>query len=817
MKIHVAYTDTERPVFWADSEKEERHALKDAGWWWHPQVGQCFSAKGGKPCSACDVGLKFHWWTPFPEKAARFVDYADDDTKAALADTVAALDASRAADSDADIPAPDGLEYMPFQRAGIAYALKHENVLLADEMGLGKTPESLGIINADPSIQRVLVICPASLRLNWRNEANRWLLPRRGFTVQVLTKPKDAPDMLGASPSITIMSYEGATRTFDALMAADEFDLIIVDEAHMAKNPKSLRAKRILGYWDKKNKCKVEGLISRCRRRAFLTGTPILNRPIELHPLVAALDPQHFGNFFRFAKRYCNGHQKQIPVPRSKKYPTGRRNVWDFTGASHLDELNDLLRANVMVRRLKDEVLTELPPKLRTVIEIPANGAKRVVKAERKAFGDERMEQLNTIEADLQAAIDAGDDMAYAQLAQQLDNSLSVAFEAMSDFRHKVALEKLPHVIEYVNNMLESGIEKILVFCWHRDIALALQEEWGDAAVHLIGGTSTEHAELRKARFQTDPSCKIFIGNIKAAGVGHTLTAAHHVVFAELDWVPGNVTQAEDRAHRHGQQHTVNVHHLVFEDSLDARMVRFIAAKQRVARAALDTSTKMDVENHPAVQEAREATAAHQQRRKRAGLPPQDRAPTAAEREAVTQAIQTVASMCDGAREEDGCGFNKLDTGFGKDLARKSLQTPLSDGQIWAGARMVRKYKRQFGDGLAEVIDAMLARGRQTAAQDEKEENTAQHPRPATNGRQTGAQGARAGNPVPTRETQRRLKHLEGKIAMIRRSLDAMRQGHPGRQPVEDRLWAYENELAELKGESGPSAAAGMRIGLEVD
>jgi hypothetical protein len=194
-------------------------------------------------------------------------------------------------------------------------------------------------------------------------------------------------------------------------------------------------------------------------------------------------------------------------------------------------------------------------------------------------------------------------------------------------------------------------------------------------------------------RFQTDPTCKVFIGGILAAGVGITLTAASQVVFAELDWVPGNVTQAEDRCHRIGQRDMVNVQHLVLEGSIDARMAAVLVDKQEVLAAALDTE-RAEVE--PVIAPVKEKPAATD-RLTRPVIEKEAVLMTEERKVAILQGLQMLAGMCDGARELDGSGFNKLDTRIGQQLA---YQDTLTDRQAVLGAKLVNRYRRQLPTAL---------------------------------------------------------------------------------------------------------------------
>ena len=451
-----------------------------------------------------------------------------------------ALAASRATHAATAVPAPPGLDYLPYQKAGIAYAMSRRDTLIADEMGLGKTIQAIGVINSDPSVNRVLVICPASLKLNWRRELQRWLTPPMGIAI---ANGGSFPEA-----DVVVINYDilGKHR---AAIDQVQWDILVVDESHYLKSEKAQRTALVLGRWHREPAKIVRPI--EARRRLFLTGTPILNRPKELWTLIQALNVQGMGRqgFMKFATRYCAA--------------TKTRWGWNFDGASNLEELQEGLRASVMVRRLKADVLAELPKKRRQVVVLPVADltTANVVAAELATY--ERLE-----EAGLQES--------------------GAAFTELAALRHATALAKVPAVIDYLQLLLESA-DKVVVFAHHRDVIALLQERFGETAVSLTGETSLRDRQAAVDRFQGDPDCQLFIGSIQAAGVGLTLTAAQVAVFVESDWVPGNVTQAEDRLHRIGQKGSVLVQHLVLDNSLDSRMARVITDKQAVLDQVLDS------------------------------------------------------------------------------------------------------------------------------------------------------------------------------------------------------------------------------------
>jgi SWI/SNF-related matrix-associated actin-dependent regulator 1 of chromatin subfamily A len=509
------------------------------------------------------------WWTSDPTVAAKLSPDAADDANRAVAQ-------SRAVAANVTIPVPQGLRYLPYQIAGISYALARPGVLLADAMGLGKTVESIGVINADPTIKTVLVICPASLKILWRREMTKWLVTPRTIEIANGTFPKSA---------VVIINYDILVK-HRAAIDARQWDLLIIDECHFIKNEKAQRTQAVVGRFSRDpDKCKP-GIAA--RKRLFLTGTPIVNRPAELWTLVSALDPQDMGrNFFYFMKRYTDAVHNGYG--------------WDFSGAANLEELQTRMRAKFMVRRLKSEVLTELPPKTRQIIVLPTNGDAGVVAAEKAAYARHEA-RVQAAQAAIQAAKLQGNQRAYDVAVQDLRDTQSFAFAEMSRLRHDTAIAKIPYVIEHLNEVLEAE-DKVVVYIHHHDIAHALVAAFPGCAV-VTGETLVGKRQAEVDRFQNDPACRVFIGSIQAAGVGITLTAARHVVFGELDWVPGNLSQAEDRLHRIGQHNNVLVQHLVFDDSIDARMAHTLIEKQTVIDQALDSPTAKVVAAVPEVPEA---------------------------------------------------------------------------------------------------------------------------------------------------------------------------------------------------------------------
>ena len=579
-----------------------------------------------------------------------------------------AIAESKATDAEIEIPVPDYLAYLGYQKAGIRFSLSRAGVLLADEMGLGKTIQALGVINADASIKRVLIICPASLKLNWKREAQKWLT--RAFEIGVVGK-NGFPQ-----GNFVICNYDVAAK-FHAELHAREWDLVVLDEGHYCKNPKAKRTIALLGRWDR-DPAKVMPALQ-ARRKVVLTGTPILNRPIEAQPILGWLDQQTFGNFWSYAKRYCGASKGQWG--------------WDLSGATNLEELQRKLRSSVMIRRMKAEVLTELPPKRRQVIEIAANGAASLIDEEQEAA-----ERNEAVLAELRDRIAEAklleDKEAYAQAVEELQRAQFAAFEDMARIRHQIALAKVPYVVEHVADACEGA--PVVVFAHHRDVVDAIIAGLAEReirSVKLVGGMTDAAKQASVDAFQAG-EVPVFVGNIKAAGVGITLTRSSHVVFSELDWVPANMSQAEDRTHRIGQRESVLVQHIVLEGSLDARMAEALVSKQNIADAALDDNLKAVELREPV------STVAIKD------APVSVDAPTkrySAEKIAkLHHAMKLLAGVCDGAVARDGQGFNGRDTHFGHILA--GLPT-LTQGQAEVAAKLARRYRGQLAGFELEETD----------------------------------------------------------------------------------------------------------------
>jgi len=715
-------------IYYAIANFDEKPYLKAAGFGWHPGLNEC--PRGPASCAACRVGLRQGWWTRRHESAARLAAHADDLAQAAMAKHLQAVQMSRATDADLYIPSPKNLEYLGYQKAGIHYMSQREGTLLGDQPGLGKTIQILGLINFDKTIERTLIICPASLRINWKREAQKWLVADdRRWLIHVVDEDKAIPeranfvivhynrvtigfkrcdgpckgerrkalecprckgtgngkkepllcDFCKGKKTVVCSKCNGRGRFAASNLKIVEslnkrpWDLVAADECHFLKSESAKRTKAVLG--DRINK--KPGLADLGRIRVFMSGTPIPNRPIEIWPIISALAPDEFGNFKVFAKRYCEGHEEY--VSKTKK-------VFVFDGASNLEELQERLRSICMIRRLKEDVLKELPPKRRQIISLPpSEDALNMIAQEQKVWEEKFGDELSLVEAAISTAEENKDTGGYTAAVDKLQYIQRVAFVEMASMRKKVAIVKAPLVIEHLKSMFDEGVKKIVCFAHHKEVIQKIHAKFPDISVMAYGEISQDKRQRAVDLFQDKHShVKLFIGGITAVGVGITLTASSNVVFAELDWTPGNVHQAEDRCHRIGQVDSVLVQHLVLDGSLDARMAQMIVEKQEVADRALDSSTDVAVKGLVSV---------------RPELPSE---PVELWKKILAkEALIELAKRRD-PTVEDGNGFSRFDSPIGQSLATKTKA--FSDKEAHLALKLVNKYKRQLS---IELLDRL--------------------------------------------------------------------------------------------------------------
>ncbi|NWS95751.1 ZRAB3 endonuclease, partial [Mionectes macconnelli] len=473
------------------------------------------------------------------------------------------LKASHSEDVDAKLSfLPERLrkKLLPFQEKGIIFALQRSgsssewkmlsefNVLFFSQMGLGKTIQAIAISYYYKNEWPLLIVVPSSLRYPWVEEMEKWIPELSPDDITII---QNKTDVGGISTSkVTILGYGLLTsdaQTLTDTLYRQNFKVVVVDESHYMKSRNATRSKILLP------------IVQKALRAVLLTGTPALGRPEELFMQIEALFPRRFGTWSEYAKKYCNARVRFF----------GKRAQWDCRGASNLEELHRLLGA-IMIRRLKNDVLTQLPPKVRQRIpfDLPPAAAKNL--SATFAEWEKLMRNLNP---------------------DATESHFSQVMNLITRMYKETAIAKAGAVKDYIKMMLENDKLKFLVFAHHLSMLQACTEAAIESKVRYIridgSVPSAERIHLVN-QFQKDPETRVAILSIQAAGQGLTFTAATHVVFAELYWDPGHIKQAEDRAHRIGQSSSVNIHFLMAKGTMDTLMWAMLNRKAKVTGSTLN-------------------------------------------------------------------------------------------------------------------------------------------------------------------------------------------------------------------------------------
>jgi SWI/SNF-related matrix-associated actin-dependent regulator 1 of chromatin subfamily A len=409
-------------------------------------------------------------------------------------------------------------------------------VLLAWEMGLGKSFQSL-LYAKQNNLSPVIIVCPASLKWNWEREAAKHV-QMRAEIIEGTKAPKTKWTL--TRPKIVIINYDILTPQWIKLLRRLKPQLVIVDEGHYIQSIKTRRTKAV------KKLCKGIKYI------LCLTGTPMTNRPRNLWPMLNLLQPNHFPNFHEFGHRYCR--------------PEWTRWGWKFDGASHLDELRDMLHLTCMIRRLKTEVLKELPEKQRIVI--PMSIQKR---SEYDHALQDFAAWLRQTHPGVSRRILKAEELVKAGYLKRL-----------------VAELKLPGVFEWVENFLQDTDGKLILFAIHTKIIRALHEKFKNCSTYVDGSVTGRKRQVAIDQFQHDKKTRIIVGQLQAASVGWNGTAATAVAFAELGWTPGEHDQAEGRAHRIGQHNAISCYYLVGRNTIEDKLCKLLHSKQKNLTRILD-------------------------------------------------------------------------------------------------------------------------------------------------------------------------------------------------------------------------------------
>lgn len=407
----------------------------------------------------------------------------------------------------------------------------------------GKSIEAIGAINNCNDINTVLVICPATLRINWYSELRKWLIKYYHIYI-VSPSTKKIPDYA----EIVIINYDLLAK-HDSDIKSKIWDIMIVDESHYIKN---YAAKRTINVIGRSTWPKSPGISA--KRKLFLSGTPVINRPAELWTTWAYLYPESAPSKSSFEDRYGG-----VRIGRIETKP------------KNLDELQTAIRSKFMIRRLKKDVLSQLPEKYRMIIDI----------ADSKALRNE------------QAAIRGLKNDFEAKAIKMKDDTFAV-FAELAKIRHQTALQKVKPAIDRIVSTLDND-QKMGVFAYHRDVIEELRKALFRRNIkHVAIHGGTKHGDRHNfvQQFQTDEDTRVFIGNIAAAGVGITLTAANICLFVELDWTHASLVQAEDRFHRIGQENAVLIQYLVIDGTIDAKMAKAVLRKKVITEALLNETVK---------------------------------------------------------------------------------------------------------------------------------------------------------------------------------------------------------------------------------
>ncbi len=422
----------------------------------------------------------------------------------------------------------------PFQEECLAELDdKRGRAVLAVDMGCGKTPMSLWWLSRNEAVPAV-VVCPASIKWQWQAEVMKVL----GWRAAVCEGKKPRVKHIAGS-RVVIVNYD-ILAAWLPLLKQMKPTCIVLDECQYCMSPKSIRTKA------------ARDLCRRVPHVLALSGTPLVNRPIELFPTLNILRPSKFTSRFSFGMAYCAGRR-------------GYRG-WDFNGASKTEELHQLLLDTVMVRRRKADVLKDLPAKVRQIVPVDIRDRSEYLRAEADFISWLRKQDPN-------AAVRAS----RAEAVTKAGYLLRLA-----------AKLKCRAVYGWVNDWLADTDEKMVLFAVHTKMIEALKRNIKTKIVTIDGSVTGRNRQHAVDQFQNDRKTRLLIGNVTAAGVGLNLTAASTVAFAELPWQPGAVTQAEDRCHRIGQTGSVLCYYLVAHGTVEEKRATIIQKKQNVLSAVLD-------------------------------------------------------------------------------------------------------------------------------------------------------------------------------------------------------------------------------------
>ena len=413
------------------------------------------------------------------------------------------------------------------QKEAIEKLVGSKRFILADDMGLGKTTSTI-IAALETNAKKILIVCPASLKINWQREIENY--SDRSVFICEGKKYSIESDFVIVNYDI-LKNFHDTKNKELSLLDQSNFDLVILDEAHMISNVQAQRTKIINSF------------VKKIQRVWLLTGTPMTSRPMNYYNLLNIIESPVAQNWMAYAIRYCQGYQ----------FMAGKRKVWNVTGASNLEELRDRTSKQVL-RRLKENVL-DLPDKIITPVYLRLKSPQ---------YEDLMGEYYNWYEN-----------------KSEESQSLTVQFSKLMKVRKVIANEKIKQTIDFAENIIEQG-KKVIIFTNFTDTLQTIYQHFGKQAVYLDGSCSNAMRQQAVDSFQNEEKIKVFVGNLKAAGVGLTLTAAEVVIMNDLSFVPADHSQGEDRAYRYGQKNSVLVYYPVFENTIEKVIYNILQKKKNV-------------------------------------------------------------------------------------------------------------------------------------------------------------------------------------------------------------------------------------------
>ena len=420
------------------------------------------------------------------------------------------------------------------QKIAIEKLAGSKRFILADDMGLGKTTSTI-IAALETGSKKVLIVCPASLKINWQREIENY--SDRPVFIAEGKKFSTEHDFVIINYDILKNFHDSDPKKKDeSLLLQSGFDLVILDEAHMISNVQAQRTKIINSFAKKVS------------RVWLLTGTPMTSRPMNYYNLLNLIESPVAQNWKAYAIRYCQGFQ----------FTAGKRKVWNVMGASNLEELRDRTSKQIL-RRLKEDVL-DLPDKIITPVYL---------RLKSKEYEDLMGEYYDWYDKNPDES-----------------SSLTVQFSKLMKVRKVIANEKTKQTIDFAENILEQG-KKVIIFTNFTDTLQTIYQHFGKQAVYLDGSCSNAMRQQAVDSFQNDDKIRVFVGNLKAAGVGLTLTSAEVVIMNDLSFVPAEHAQAEDRAYRYGQKSNVLVYYPLFENTIEGAIYDILNRKKQIIRTVM--------------------------------------------------------------------------------------------------------------------------------------------------------------------------------------------------------------------------------------